>query len=181
MALRFGSPRSSPSRCSSSAFDGGGTLPPRLIMDCGSGSVKVGWCGEAAPRQDIPTCMAQVRRSNKLFLGDMCYSVPEYFCHRPFNSGLLQDPELLRDLWDTLFTNLRIEPQNIALTVTEALLTPLAMRRTLAQIVFEDFGFQYLLVCPSQAVVPYAFLGLHWGQYDICNPSQDCETDVPPG
>lgn len=95
-----------------------------------------------------------------LIAGDDIYGAAEYYCLRPFRHGLLLDSELQTFIWDKMFSkpylNISDRSSN-SLLVTEHCNAPAVCRYTLTQIVFEEFGFDHMVISPGQQLVPFSF------------------------
>ncbi|KYF45711.1 actin-like protein ALP 5 [Toxoplasma gondii ARI] len=146
---------------------------PAVVLDNGTGCLKVGFAGEARPLHTLNSCVGQVReRQNQgmLLYGDDVLLSSNYFCLRPSASAssapspLFSDVEMLRDLWEVLFSHKRymnLSAAQIAekgVIVTEPFLAPPGVRHALSEVLFEDFQFKQVLFVPAQQAVPFAFL-----------------------
>ncbi|CBZ53151.1 putative actin-like family protein ARP6 [Neospora caninum Liverpool] len=146
---------------------------PALVLDNGTGCLKIGFAGEALPLHTLSTCVGQVRdRQNQgmLLYGDDVLLSSNYFGLRPSSSAssapspLFTDLEMLRDLWEILFSHKRYMNLSEAqltdhgVIVTEPFLAPPGVRQALSEVLFEDFQFKQVLFVPAQQAVPFAFL-----------------------
>lgn len=146
---------------------------PIIVIDNGSGVIKAGFAGEPSPRHCLLNCTAQpfgkrgsistpqpCSVSTGFLTGDEIYSVPEYFCLRPHQYGLLMDANLEIMVWEKLFSKSLLNVSDFgsrSIIVTEQFNTPTAVRHLLTQIVFEEFGFERMVISPAQQLVPFAF------------------------
>lgn len=99
-------------------------------------------------------------KQSGLVFGDDIYGVSEYFCIRPFKYGLLLDEELEVSVWEKLFSKPYLNISDFSscgVLVTEHYNTPASCRFTLTQIVFEEFGFDRMVISPGQQLVPFSF------------------------
>eukprot|EP00921_Rhytidocystis_pertsovi_P020766 GHVQ01033109.1.p1 GENE.GHVQ01033109.1~~GHVQ01033109.1.p1 ORF type:complete len:616 (-),score=75.29 GHVQ01033109.1:606-2453(-) len=140
-----------------------------LVLDNGSSKIKAGWSGAHHPTVKLPNCVGQVRSTRQRqtnFVCDQCYILPEYFCHRPSQEGLVLDADLQREIWERVFSKafMNVDPAQTSILVTEPFLSPPPLRHTLSEVIFEDFGFAEMLISPAQTLIPYAFLQYHPSQ-----------------
>lgn len=159
---------------------------PKIILDNGGGLIKGGILPSYSqmnqeggifqniePKFLVPNCVGQIRRKNTLYISDSCYSISEYFCHRPHTDGLLMDLEMETKIWEKLFSSRHFtggKINDMAICVTESFLTPAYIRQGVIELLFEYFNFEQVLIVASQTMLPFAYIGLNLGQYDILNP-----------
>ncbi|CAA9986572.1 actin-related protein, putative [Plasmodium knowlesi strain H] len=157
---------------------------PKLILDNGGGLIKGGILpsysqmkdsqfNEIEPKFIVPNCVGQVRKKNIIHISDSCYSICEYFCHRPHVDGLLMDLEMQTKIWEKIFSckqSIGFKINDMAICVTESYLTPAYIRQGVIELLFEYFNFNQIIVVSSQTMLPFSFIGLNLGQYDILNP-----------
>ncbi|XP_053993458.1 actin-like protein C08B11.6 [Hylaeus volcanicus] len=106
---------------------------------------------------NLPTSHA---RHNNLFLGDDIYTVPEFLCQRPFDHGLLVNGDLEVSIWDKMFSKQYLNISDYSshgILVTEHFNSPTTCRYTLTEIIFEEFGFDRVVISPGQQLVPFSF------------------------
>ncbi|EUD65226.1 hypothetical protein C922_04355 [Plasmodium inui San Antonio 1] len=157
---------------------------PKLILDNGGGLIKGGilprysqmsdsQCNEIEPKFIVPNCVGQVRKKNIIHISDSCYSICEYFCHRPHVDGLLLDLEMQTKIWEKLFSckqTIGFKINDMGICITESYLTPAYIRQGVIELLFEYFNFNQIIIVSSQTMLPFSFIGLNLGQYDILNP-----------
>lgn len=100
---------------------------PRVVLENGSGYVKIGMAGNRKPPHVIPNCIGQPKKKassyyiethssansdekdrsqshsvseSSGFVSDSCYTLIEYFCNRPQINSLVYDPDRQRMVWD---------------------------------------------------------------------------------
>uniref|UniRef100_A0A3B0MI49 Actin-related protein, putative n=1 Tax=Theileria annulata TaxID=5874 RepID=A0A3B0MI49_THEAN len=100
---------------------------PRVVLENGSGYVKIGMAGNKKPPHVIPNCVGQPKKKasshyteshssaiadqkdrseshstseSSSFISDSCYTLIEYFCNRPQINSLVCDPDRQRMVWD---------------------------------------------------------------------------------
>lgn len=160
---------------------------PVIVLDNGAFSLKAGLAGQSAPSVSLPNCAAlpfgrrvSIGASSgaptggaapssqhgaaaagvNYVTGDDICLVPEYFCVRPFERGLLVDAGLEGLIWEKLFSKNYLnvpDTSTMSLLITEHYGTPTNVRYALTQMIFEEFGFQRLVISPAQQLIPVAF------------------------
>ncbi|CRG93121.1 actin-related protein, putative [Plasmodium gallinaceum] len=157
---------------------------PKIILDNGGGLIKGGILPsysqiddtlfeDIEPKFIVPNCVGQIRKKNIFHISDSCYSICEYFCHRPHVDGLLLDLEMQTKIWEKIFAckqTVGNKINDMAICVTESYLTPAYIRQGVIELLFEYFNFEQIVIVSSQTMLPFSFIGLNLGQYDILNP-----------
>lgn len=133
-----------------------------VVLDAGSGTTKVGYAGEDAPRSVFPSVTARSRGQDKtLYVGNQVFNapsdaklIPKYPIERATPDGLAtKDFSSLEVLWDhTLNHELGANPEDVALVLTDA---PMSvdkaqdtglLRKKFAEIAFEQLGVKALTI-----------------------------------
>eukprot|EP01083_Nonionella_stella_P193135 713626_1 len=142
-----------------------------LVIDNGSGMTKAGFAGDDAPRAVFPTVVGRITRTGqgamgrfpqytKLdFVGDEAQSIQQYpqsfkFPHgtryslrNPIEHGIVTHHDDTEKIWHhTFYNELRIQPEEHSVLMTESVLNPLANREKMTNIVFETFNVPALYV-----------------------------------
>ncbi|RHY27699.1 hypothetical protein DYB32_006601 [Aphanomyces invadans] len=127
-----------------------------IVLDNGSGLVKVGFSGEDMPRGTFQTSFGQVRNPDWLvshnagvkpdreyFVGKECHAVREHLdIVDPIQRGVVTDWDAMEKVWDYTFEHeMRMNPEAISMPVlcTWSSPTPKAQLEKTAQIMFESF------------------------------------------
>ena len=119
--------------------EGGG--PPCVVMESGSGSIKIGWSGEPEPRGVLP-----------------CAGLEEAGDARPFRDGRVADWECLEAYWDHAFTNLlNIDTEKCHLLVSCALHETKDNRERMIQTLFETFAAPHVYIGSPPVFEMYAY------------------------
>jgi len=129
-----------------------------VVIDNGSGLVKCGFDTETKPTSVFPSIIGRPRISG-LVLGENAVIVGEEAQKKrgilslryPVEHGIVVNWDDMETLWQHTFRNeLRIDPSEYPVVITEAALNPKNNRERTLRALFETFGIQSLnmVVCP---------------------------------
>ena len=136
-----------------------------LVIDNGSGMVKAGYGGEEAPSSVFPSIIAYPKQKGIIvggtdkdfFVGDEAQQkrgvcVVKY----PIAHGMIENWDDMKHIWEhTFYNELREQPQDHPVMLTEAPLNPKTNREKMCQIMFEDYDV------PSMYIQIQAVLSLY--------------------
>ena len=121
-----------------------------VVIDNGSGVIKAGFSGDNAPSVKFPSIVG-VPRTDKPMIGTDVKS--EYIGDEamklrgvlklsyPIKSGIVEEWELMSKVWEHCLTNeLRIDPSEHKVLLTEAPGNPKANREKMTSLMFETYG-----------------------------------------
>ena len=128
--------------------------PKAVVIDNGSGTIKAGFAGDDAPRSVFSTTVGRPRvpgimvgmDQQHVFMGDEANKKKDVlYLKQPIDAGLVVDWDDLEKIWHhTLFSELRVSPEEHPIMMTETSLNPKADREKVAEIMFETFNVPYL-------------------------------------
>ncbi|KAG5564411.1 hypothetical protein RHGRI_000560 [Rhododendron griersonianum] len=130
-----------------------------VVLDNGAGLIKAGIGGNLDPTAILPNCLARPLSSKKfLHLSDpnatAAFDLTSAAVRRPLDRGYLINPDLQREIWSNLFSNvLKINPSHSSLLLVEPLFNLPSLQRAADELVFEEFGFESLFVADSPSLV----------------------------
>ena len=127
-----------------------------IVCDNGSGMVKAGFSGEDAPRSVFPSVVGtplygkvMAGTSGKdCFIGDDAMAKRGVLQLRyPIAHGVVTNWEDMERVWShTFYSELRINPEEHNIMLTEAPMNPKGNRERMAQVMFETFNAQGMYV-----------------------------------
>jgi len=133
--------------------------PPVVVIDNGSGSIKAGFGGDDQPRTTFPTvagpadtdrfpCPCGGRPWKDVFIGGGAESEsaiinPEF----PIRRGLVTNWDYMEKIWQYTFSaELRVDPKETPVLLTEPVFNPDGNRVKMAEIMFESFHVPSMLI-----------------------------------
>lgn len=133
---------------------------PAIVLDCGSAAIKAGLSNQQLPTNIIPSVLARSKSKSidSVYYGDLALQKRGLISLRyPIEHGIIcnwDDMEKL--LHHTFFNELRINPKNEDVFLTEPSLNPKTNREKSAEILFEKFCIN------SMAMKSTSILGLFY-------------------
>jgi len=147
--------------------DNGQYLKP-LVLDNGTGISKNGFAGEDQPRSVFPTALG-VPKYHNVFSEYKHFSRDYYIGQEamelkglmklnfPIEHGIVDDWKAMEKLWHyTFYTDLRVDPSEHPVLLTEAPLNPRANRERIGEIMFETFNVPAMYVATQAVLSLYA-------------------------
>lgn len=120
-----------------------------LVVDNGSGEIKIGVAGEAQPAVKYQTVVGVPRPgqaavgldSKKQYIGDEAIKLKDMLdISYPIQGGLIKDCAMMEHVWDYGFHNeLRLDPSDYNLLVTDSFDNPKFHREKMVEVMFERF------------------------------------------
>eukprot|EP01122_Echinamoeba_exundans_P012670 TRINITY_DN5360_c0_g1_i1.p1 TRINITY_DN5360_c0_g1~~TRINITY_DN5360_c0_g1_i1.p1 ORF type:complete len:126 (+),score=19.77 TRINITY_DN5360_c0_g1_i1:119-496(+) len=121
------------------------SVPP-IIIDNGTGAVKVGFGGEDNPRLSVPSCIGRPKNPastthgaglEEFYIGSEAQSKRDVLALQfPIERGFITNFDDMEKIWRFCFQSLQISPEERLLFHTEPVLNPKPDREKLTQIMF---------------------------------------------
>jgi actin-related protein 2 len=139
-----------------------------LVVDNGTGFVKVGYAGSNFPEHVFPSIVGRpILRAEErigssiirdIMIGDEAASARNFLqITQPLEHGIVRNWEDMKHLWDYTFDEkLKINPQGRKVLLTEPPMNPRANRQRMCQVMFEDYGFSGVYVAIQAVLTLYA-------------------------
>ncbi|XP_060075292.1 uncharacterized protein LOC132554981 [Ylistrum balloti] len=139
---------------------------PTIVLDNGSYKVKAGYAGDNSPRSIFRTLvgtplyqhsMNEGMSRRKCYVGDQVIkNMDALDVRRPIERGIVTDWDVMETVWHHVFSDLRINPIDNNVLVTEPLLNPMTNREKMAQVMFEKIQPRGMYVISPNILSLYA-------------------------
>ncbi|CAK57500.1 unnamed protein product (macronuclear) [Paramecium tetraurelia] len=133
-----------------------------IIIDNGSDKLKAGIAGDEDPKCCFPAVIGRPKYdriktdldSKDVYIGNQTLALRDVLALRhPIKNGIVNNWDDMERIWHhAIFDELKIEPEDHPVLLTEVPMNPKANREKMTQIVFETFNFPSFYVA-SQAVL----------------------------
>jgi len=142
-------------------------LPP-LVVDNGTGFVKVGYAGSNFPEHVFPSIVgrpilrAEERASataiKDIMIGDEAAENRNYLqISHPMEHGIIRNWEDMKILWDYTFNEvMHVDTAGRKILLTEPPMNPKVNRQRMCQVMFEEYGFGGVYVAIQAVLTLYA-------------------------
>jgi actin len=157
-----------------------------IVIDNGSGVIKAGFSGDNQPVVKFPSIVGVPRTDKQMvgveskseYIGDEAQKMRGVLkLSYPIESGIVTDWSQMEKVWEYCFSNeLRVDPSEHKVMLTEAPQNPKANREKMTQLMFETFQVQGLYVA-IQAVLSLYSNGRTTGM--VCDSGDGVTHCVP--
>jgi actin len=157
-----------------------------IVIDNGSGVIKAGFSGDNQPSVKFPSIVGVPRSTKQMvgveskseYIGDEAQKMRGVLnLQYPIASGIVTSWEKMEKVWEYCFTNeLRVDPTEHKVLLTEAPMNPKANREKMTQLMFETFQVRGLYIA-IQAVLSLYSNGRTTGL--VCDSGDGVTHTVP--
>eukprot|EP01083_Nonionella_stella_P065769 172574_1 len=139
-----------------------------IVIDNGTRSIKAGFSGDKQPRAVVPTIVGHHRYHwngvmvgmgiKDFYVGDECVTKRGILCvNYPIENGIICDMDRMEKVWHhTLYNELRIQPEEHVMLLTEPCCNTPSVREKTIRIMFETFCVPAVYLATQSALSLYA-------------------------
>ncbi|XP_010723165.2 actin-like protein 9 [Meleagris gallopavo] len=132
-----------------------------VVIDTGTRSCRAGFSGYHSPSAEVSTLVGHRMGSEEaragVVIGEEALLYPDTKTTEVMHNGFIMDWEAAESLWKYLLEReLRVNPEDHALLLTEPLFSPTSSRENMAEVAFEVLGTPGLFVSPQSVLSAYA-------------------------
>ncbi|MFW9876118.1 MAG: actin, cytoplasmic 2 [Candidatus Thorarchaeota archaeon] len=139
-----------------------------IVLDNGTGISKNGFGGEDQPRSVFPTVIGKPKYGNIMpdvkdysrewYIGEEAMELKGIMnLQFPIEHGVVEDWPAMERIWHyTFYTDLRIDPSEYPVLLTEAPLNPRLNREKMTEIMFETFNIPAIYIATQAVLSLYA-------------------------
>uniref|UniRef100_A0A3Q0R5C0 Uncharacterized protein n=1 Tax=Amphilophus citrinellus TaxID=61819 RepID=A0A3Q0R5C0_AMPCI len=136
-----------------------------IVLDTGSGLMKAGFADQHLPNVIFPTIIG-VPKYEEILNGSL--EREAYIGHdaqhmrgvltlkHPMKNGIIHNWDEMEKIWHHTFQQLRVEPEDHPVLLTEAAMNPLKNREHMVEIMFECFNVPFTYVAMQAVLALYA-------------------------
>ena len=137
-----------------------------IVIDNGSYNIKAGFSGDDEPRSVFPTIIGKPKYSQVFDNGSYNYNNEVIYIYRswgvrninyPIKNGIITNWDDMEKIWEyTFYKELRIDPTEHPVLLTEQLFNPRPIREKITQIMFETFNVPSFFLAKAPILSLYA-------------------------
>ncbi|KAJ8397612.1 hypothetical protein AAFF_G00436110 [Aldrovandia affinis] len=136
-----------------------------IILDTGSGLVKAGFADQDLPTTIFPTVIG-MPKYEEIMNGN--FERESYIGHEaqhmrgvlalkyPMKNGVIHNWDEMEQIWHHTFQQLRVDPEDHPVLLTEAAMNPRENRQRMVELMFEAFSVPYTYVAMQAVLALYA-------------------------
>eukprot|EP00066_Takifugu_rubripes_P027500 XP_011616766.1 PREDICTED: uncharacterized protein LOC101074536 isoform X1 [Takifugu rubripes] len=136
-----------------------------IVLDTGSGFMKAGFADEDLPNVVFPTIIGMPkyeeimngRAERETYIGHEAQHMRGVLALKhPIKNGIIQNWDEMEKIWHHTFLQMRVDPEDHPVLLTEAAMNPLENRRRMVEIMFECFNVPFTYVAMQAVLSLYA-------------------------
>jgi actin-related protein 6 len=134
---------------------------PRVVIDNGGHTCKVGFAGQDKPVKMMPNGLAKSKTEHKVFVGDQLEQATDFSSLQyrlSLERGCVVNWDTQAEVWSRAIGPevLQVNPADCSLLLSEIPMCPPSIQNTVDEMVFEHFGFQSYCTRPAPVLAALA-------------------------
>uniref|UniRef100_A0A671TZD3 Si:ch211-241j12.3 n=1 Tax=Sparus aurata TaxID=8175 RepID=A0A671TZD3_SPAAU len=136
-----------------------------IVLDTGSGLIKAGFADQDLPSIVFPTIIGmpkyeEIMNGNlerETYIGHEAQHMRGVLTLKhPIMNGIIRNWDEMEKIWHHTFQQLRVDPENHPVLLTEAAMNPSENRQRMVEIMFENFSVPFTYVAMQAVLALYA-------------------------
>nr|XP_046228181.1 uncharacterized protein LOC124050094 [Scatophagus argus] len=136
-----------------------------IVLDTGSGLMKAGFADQDLPKVIFPTIIGmpkyeEIMNSNlerDTYIGHEAQHMRGVLALKhPIKNGIIRNWDEMEKIWHHTFQQLRVDPEDHPVLLTEAAMNPLENRQRMVEVMFECFSVPFTYVAMQAVLALYA-------------------------
>ncbi|XP_049446591.1 uncharacterized protein LOC125897350 [Epinephelus fuscoguttatus] len=136
-----------------------------IVLDTGSGLMKAGFADQDLPSVTFPTIIGMPKYEEimngsvdrETYIGHEAQHMRGVLALKhPIKNGIIRNWDEMEKIWHHTFQQLRVEPDDHPVMLTEAAMNPLENRQRMVEIMFECFNVPFTYVAMQAVLALYA-------------------------
>ncbi|KAL7388120.1 hypothetical protein ABVT39_007529 [Epinephelus coioides] len=136
-----------------------------IVLDTGSGLMKAGFADQDLPSVIFPTIIGMPKYEEimngsvdrETYIGHEAQHMRGVLALKhPIKNGIIRNWDEMEKIWHHTFQQLRVEPDDHPVMLTEAAMNPLENRQRMVEIMFESFSVPFTYIAMQAVLALYA-------------------------
>lgn len=132
-----------------------------IIIDNGTGYYRAGFAGDKLPKLEFTTSIGYPKFQSQMgkahyIIGEVPDKIDDFKFRNPIERGVVENWDDMEKIWDYGFKELKVEPSEYNILLTDVPRNPKENREKMAQYIFESFKGKGLFVIYGGSLAAFA-------------------------